>query len=87
MHKGYSEGFQDGVASVRKSPLIVIDWSTLTGGIVNTIGFVALMTLAFWLGELRGYKETGRLSITFSDVAEKTDKAELPGKMQIRVKE
>lgn len=64
---GYSRGFANGAASVRKAPLINWNWSTMVGGILNIIGFAALIYGAMWLGELRGMKSEGRLNITFSD--------------------
>lgn len=79
----FAEGFSQGAASVRKAPLITVNWSTLTGGIINLIGFVALMLIAGWLGEMRAMKETGRLSIQFEQaVPEKEDKG-----MTIRMRE
>lgn len=75
---GYDLGFRDGAASVRKAPFIKVDWSTTVGGIVNLIGFVALMLIAGWIGEMRGMKSEGRLNIQFSDgtvIPEKTSAA------------
>lgn len=78
---GYDRGFSAGAASVRKAPIIAIDWSTTVGGIVNMAGFVLMMFVAMWIGEMRGMKSEGRLNITFSDgstVPEKVSAAESP---------
>jgi hypothetical protein len=81
--EGYGKGFGAGAASVRKAPLITVDLSSLTGGIINIIAFGAMILLAGWLGEMRGMKETGRLNIQFEQaVPEKTDKG-----MTIRMRE
>ena len=78
----YERGFRAGAASVRTAPWIVIDWSSLTGGILNIIGFAALLYIASFYGELRGMKNDNRLSVVFSDgtaIPKKTDAAVIRG--------
>lgn len=70
---GYDLGLRDGAASVRKAPFFTVDWSTLTGGIINTLGFATIVYIALWAGELRGMNSDGRFTIISEEKAVKSD--------------